>query len=77
MSCGVGHRRISDPALLWLWLAAVALIGPLAWESSHATGAALKRQKKRKETDPGILKSVAKVHLWGFPKRDSLEVFLS
>ena len=46
MSCGVGHRRISDPALLWLWLAAVALIGPLAWETPYATGAALKRPKK-------------------------------
>ena len=34
MSCGVGRRCGSDSALLWLWSgpAAVALIGPLAWE---------------------------------------------
>ena len=36
--------------LLWLWhrLAAVALIGPLAWEPPYAVGTALKK-KKRKE----------------------------
>ena len=48
MSCGVGHRRSSDPALLWLrcMLVATAPIGP-----PHAMGEALKRQqtKKRKE----------------------------
>ena len=43
MSCGVGHRCRSDPALLWLWrgLAAVALIGPLAWEPPYTIGVAL------------------------------------
>ena len=47
MSCGVDHRCSSDPMLLWLWLwpAAAALIGPLAWEPSYAAGTALKRQK--------------------------------
>ena len=32
MSCGVGCRRGSDPALVWLWrrLAATAPIGPVA-----------------------------------------------
>ena len=32
VSCGVGRRHGSDPALLWLWhrLAAAALIQPLA-----------------------------------------------
>ena len=51
MSCNVGHRRGSDLASLWLWckLVAVALIRPLAWELSHATGAALKRQKTKKK----------------------------
>ena len=51
MSYGVGHRRSSDPALLWLWLrlAAVAPIEPLAWEPSYATGADLKRPKKKKD----------------------------
>ena len=49
MSCGVGHRRGSDLALLWLWrrLAAMASIGPLAWEPPYAVGAALKRQKTK------------------------------
>ena len=48
MSCGVGHRLGSDPALLWLWrrLAAAAPILPLAWEFPYAAGAALKSQKK-------------------------------
>ena len=47
MSCGVGHRRGSDPVLLWLWrsLAAIALIRPLAWEPPYAVGVALKRRK--------------------------------
>ena len=49
MSYGVGHRRGSDPLLLWLWqrLAAVAPIGPLAWEPPCAAGVALKKQKKK------------------------------
>ena len=44
-------RRVMDSALLWLWCrpAAAALIQPLAWELLYAAGAALKRQKKRKE----------------------------
>ena len=45
MSCGVGHRRGSDLALLCLWhrLAAVDLIQPLAWPLPCAAGAALKK----------------------------------
>ena len=35
--------------MLWLWLAATALIGPLAWEPPYALGAALKRQKLTKK----------------------------
>ena len=48
MSCGVGRRLSSNLVLLWLWcrLAAVALIGPIAWEPPYAAGAALKRKKK-------------------------------
>ena len=36
--------------LLWLWcrLAAVALIGPLAWELPYAAGVALKKKKAQK-----------------------------
>ena len=49
MSCGVGQRHGSDPALLWQWCrpAATALVRPLAWEPPNATGVALKRQKKK------------------------------
>ena len=37
--------------LLWLWhrLAAVAPIGPPAWEPTYATGAALKREIEKKK----------------------------
>ena len=51
MRCGVVHRCGSDPELPWLWcrLAAVALIGPLAWEPPYAVGVTLKSQKKKKE----------------------------
>ena len=54
MSCGVGCRRGSDPALLWLWcrLVATAPIRPLAWVPPYATGAAqemAKGQKKKKK----------------------------
>jgi len=63
VSCGVGCRGGSDPALLWLWHRPVATapIQPLAWEPPYAAGAAQeiattttikrqkdKRQKKRK-----------------------------
>ena len=46
-SCGAGHRRSSDPAWLWLWPAATALIRALAWEPQYAMGAALKKGKKK------------------------------
>jgi len=54
MSCGLGCRHGSDPALLWLWCrpAATALIPSLAWEPPYAEGVALekaKRPKKRKK----------------------------
>ena len=41
--------------LLWLWcrLAAVAPSRPLAWEPPYATGAALKKNKKKK-VDTGV-----------------------
>ena len=45
--CGVGCRRGSD--LMWLWLAAVAPVGPLAWEPLYAVGAALKSKKEKKD----------------------------
>ena len=45
----VGHRRGSDPALLWLWwrMAAAALIWLLAWELPNAVGVALKTRKNK------------------------------
>ena len=50
MSCGVGRRHDLDPEWLGLWCrtAAVAPIGPLAWELRYAMGAALKKEKKKK-----------------------------
>ena len=49
MSCGVGHRHGLDPMLLWLWCrsAAAAPIQLLAWQLPYATGAALKKTKKK------------------------------
>ena len=70
MSCGVGHRRSSDPVSLWLWrrLVATALIRPLGWEPPCATGAAqekAKRQKKkeRNPANPKQKKIERNVHL--------------
>ena len=57
MSYGVGHRRGSDPELLWLWcrLAAVSPIrANLAWEPPYAVGVALERQKKKKKVIFGL-----------------------
>ena len=50
MSCGVGHRRGSDTALLWLWyrLATAALIPLLAWEPQYTVGAAPQKKQKIK-----------------------------
>ena len=47
MSCGVGHRHGLDPVWLWLWPAAVAPMGPLAWEPPYAMGVALKSKKNK------------------------------
>ena len=51
VSCGVGHRGGSDPALLWLWLRLVstALIRPLAWEPPYAVGSDPRKGKKTEE----------------------------
>ena len=59
VSCGVDRRHGSDPALLWLWfrLAAVALIGPLAWELPYAVGVALKRLKRKKKRKKRLTKT--------------------
>ena len=65
MSCGVGCRRGSDPALLCLWRSpvATALIQPLAWESPYAavsvqeivtttTTTTKTKDKKKKKKNP-------------------------
>ena len=44
LSCGVGHRRGSNLAWLWLWCRPAA-----TWEPPYAVGAALKRQKTKKK----------------------------
>ena len=53
MSCGVGCRRGSDPALLWLWHRPVATapIRPLAWEPPYAMRAAQRNSKKKKRIE--------------------------
>ena len=53
MSCGIGPRYVSDPALLWLWCrpAATAPVQPLAWEPPYAAGAALKSKTKKKDNE--------------------------
>ena len=51
MSCGVGCRHGSDPALLWLWCrpAVTAPIRPLAWEPPYAAGVALENAKRQQQ----------------------------
>ena len=49
--CGVGHRCGLDPTL-WLWLAAVAPIQPLAWELPCAAYAALKCKTNKQTKKP-------------------------
>ena len=67
MIFGVGHRRGSDLALLWLWHrpAAAAPIRLLAWECPYATGGAVKisktktnewkKQKRKKANLKGVV----------------------
>jgi len=52
MSCGIGHRRGSDPMLLWFWCrpAATAPIRPLPWEPPSAAGAAQEMAKRQNKT---------------------------
>ena len=54
VSCYVGHRCGSDPALLRLWLQPVSVgpIGPLAWDFPYTAGVALniKNQTKPNQT---------------------------
>ena len=56
LSCGVGRRCGSYLALLWQRHrpAALALIGPLAWELPYATDVALKKAKNKKTKNKTI-----------------------
>ena len=81
VSCGVGHRRGSDPTLLWLRRRALATapIRPLAWEPPYAAGAAqeiattttttkrqkTKKKKKKKVLEPALRHSEACKAGWG------------
>ena len=71
MSCGVGLRRGSDPALLWLWhrLVAVAPIRPLAWEPPHAMDAALKSKKKKRERERTLFMYIKSYPLEGWREK--------
>ena len=64
MSCGVGHRRHSDPVLLWLWFrpAPTALIRPLVWEPPCAAAVALKKTKKKKKVSVQSEKYSSTIH---------------
>ena len=71
MSCGVGRRHGSDPALLWLWRRPVATapIQPLACEPPYAAGAAqekAKRQKKKKKNTEKQLKILWYIHCMNY-----------
>ena len=54
-SYGVGHRRGSDPSLLWLWCrGSCSSNSTLAQEFSHATDAAIKKERKKKVSMKGV-----------------------
>ena len=50
----------------WLWCRSVAtaLIQPLAWEPPHAMGAALKRQKRKKNVQGDFLNILYDLTYW-------------
>ena len=50
VSCGVDRRCGLESCIAGLWCrpVATALIGPLSWEPPYASGAAFKKQKKKK-----------------------------
>ena len=55
VSCGVGCRPGSDPALLWPWCrpAAASPIQPLAWGPPYAAAAAQEMAKRPKNKKRG------------------------
>ena len=72
MSCGVGHRRGSDLALLCLWCrpAAEAPVWPLSWELPYAAHAALKKKEsERKQSKLLNLLNFERLNYFVFPAR--------
>ena len=65
MSCDVGLRHGSDPALLWLWrrMVAIAPIRPPAWEPPYAEGAAKEIAKRHTHTHTHTKKKKKKMFL--------------
>ena len=65
----MGRRHGLDLTLLWLCcrLAAVAPIGPLAWEPPYAMGEALKRKKKSEQC--------LHLELWGLIRKRQVGTF--
>ena len=64
--------------MLWLWCrpAAVAPIGPLAWEPPYASGAALKRKKQSTTNSTNIINIILnRTRLNGFPLRSGARLF--
>ena len=53
--------------MLWLWcrLVATAPIGPLAWESPYATGAAQEMAKGQKKKKKKKKKEIINPHIYG------------
>ena len=69
MTCGVGHRRSSEPVAR---LVATVSTGPLAWEPPYAVGVALKDKKTKKKiknyeitTRHIIIKLLKTLNGWG------------
>ena len=60
MSCGIGHRHGSDPALLWPWCRPVATapFRPLTWELPYAVGVALEKAKSQKKKKKSMVHKV-------------------
>ena len=56
LCCGLWLQPQLDLAMVWLWCRPVATapIQPLAWESPYVMGAALKRQRKKKERQENV-----------------------
>ena len=71
MSCGVSHRRGSDPTLLWLWCrpAATDPVRPLAWEPPCAARAAIEKKDKKIKKN---LKNEAKKIITGREAHDTI-----